>query len=64
MIESPPPVTDNTPEKGIKDFSRQYLNQGMWPSKGNHQGNEMGFSRIHDASFLSARLNNSMKMGD
>jgi hypothetical protein len=25
MIESPPPVTENTPEKGIKDFNREYL---------------------------------------
>ena len=33
MLESPPTVTDPTPDKGIKDFSRQYLHQGMWPSK-------------------------------
>jgi hypothetical protein len=25
MIESPPPVTENTPDKGIKDFNREYL---------------------------------------
>ena len=37
MLESPPPVTENTPDKGIKDFNREYLGrQGMWPSKLNH----------------------------
>jgi hypothetical protein len=41
LIESPlPPVTDSkTPgitEKNIKDFSRQYLKEGMWPGKINH----------------------------
>ena len=33
MVESPPPLNDITPEKGIKDFNTQYLGQGMWPSK-------------------------------
>ena len=33
LLESPPPLTDPTPEKGIKDFNRKYLNTGMWPSK-------------------------------
>ena len=40
MLESPPPVTENTPDKGIKDFNREYLGrQGMWPSKLNNAGN-------------------------
>jgi hypothetical protein len=37
IIESPPAMTDTSPDKPIKDFTRQYLNQGMWPSKLNHQ---------------------------
>jgi hypothetical protein len=40
LIESPmPPVTDPKTiqtEKGVKDFSRQYLKEGMWPGKINH----------------------------
>ena len=29
-----PPVTDPKPaEKNVKDFSRQYLKEGMWPGK-------------------------------
>jgi len=31
-----PPVTDPRPvvtEKNVKDFSRQYLKEGMWPGK-------------------------------
>jgi hypothetical protein len=34
-----PPVTDPKTiqtEKGVKDFSRQYLKEGMWPGKINH----------------------------
>lgn len=26
VMESPPPLTETTPEKGIKDFNKQYLN--------------------------------------
>lgn len=37
VLESPPLLTETSPDKGIKDFSRQYLNQGMWPSKDNHE---------------------------
>ena len=33
MVESPPPLNDLTPEKGIKDFNRYYLGSGMWPHK-------------------------------
>eukprot|EP00347_Sterkiella_histriomuscorum_P020218 403338635 len=67
VLESPPPLTETSPEKGIKDFSRQYLNHGMWPSKGGHHGyNDMMISRIQDASMLSSNrgINNSMKIGD
>lgn len=37
ILDSPPLVMDTSPDKGIKDFNRQYLNQGMWPSKDNHE---------------------------
>ena len=45
LIESPmPPVTDPRPaglaEKNVKDFSRQYLKEGMWPGKINHKASE------------------------
>ena len=47
MIDSPPPITETSPEKGIKDFNRQYLGQGMWPSKApNNQ-------RLHASNTLS-----------
>lgn len=52
LLESPPPVTDPSPDKGIKDFNTQYLNQGMWPSKLN--------SNVHEYQIKSntARVTN------
>jgi hypothetical protein len=44
LLESPPILTETTPEKGIKDFNRQYLKAGMWPSKGNHDKSIDGFT--------------------
>jgi hypothetical protein len=40
LVESPPTLTENTPEKSIKNFSNQYLGAGMWPSKNNHGRND------------------------
>lgn len=37
IIESPPPIADTSPDKTVKNFTRQYLNSGMWPSKANHE---------------------------
>lgn len=33
LVESPPELSETTPEKGVKNFSTQYLGGGMWPSK-------------------------------
>lgn len=49
LLESPPPMTDPTPDKGIKDFNRKYLKEGMWPSKINGNVQEYQFhNRTYD----------------
>lgn len=52
VLESPPPITEPSPEKGIKDFNREYLKQGMWPGK---QTSYRG---------RSTTLNSSMRIGN
>lgn len=59
-MESPPPLTENSEEKGIKDFNRQYLNQGMWPSKLNRGDS----SYLNSTRAKSSKLNSSMRVGD
>lgn len=34
--ESPPQLSETTPDKSLKNFSTQYLGTGMWPSKTKH----------------------------
>ena len=64
MIESPPPVTENTPDKGIKDFNREYLGrQGMWPSKINHNNvtqSIIAAQSVRDQSY-STKLSNKLE---
>ena len=33
LVESPPALSESTPEKSVKNFSTRYLGTGMWPSK-------------------------------
>ena len=56
LLESPPPMTDPTPDKGIKDFNRQYLNSGMWPNKVN--------SNVHEYQVKSNLMREANRRND
>lgn len=65
LIESPvPPVTDPKTiqtEKGVKDFSRQYLKEGMWPGKINHS--VMEYRQSVESGALRPNLKNLTERG-